>query len=361
MNEKPALEKNNTGEVEISDFLRLMGKILTRIGNAIAWIFINLFDLLILFFLFIKRKFVWLAIAFLLGLGFGLYTYYDSGYVYRSEMITRSNFGSNYFLHNQIEFFNSLIQNKKTDVIRKIFNITEAEAKSLVGFKVMPVKSDIEAAKLYRQTFLQPKRNHILGFDSIWSKTLKFDAFKQQLTEYDYPVNKIIVRSKQADIFPKIQQGVLNSFNNDPDLKEKKENFQQIRKQEETLLTSVLNNIDTLRQAYNKKLTMQAENTPAGSNQLILGERDIRNPELDLYDKTMIVKDELIELKTIAAEEKEPLVLYSGLGSTGTAESFNRKIGTPAFYLLAAMFSFLVIIEFIKYLTKVETRKKANR
>jgi hypothetical protein len=251
MNEKPASEKN-TGEVEISDFLRLLGRIFTRIWNGIAWLFTNLFELLILFFLFIKRKAIWLGLAIVLGLGLGYYLYSKEGAVYRSEMVTRSNFESNYFLYNQISYFNSLISNKNFGEISRIFTLNETEAKSLVGFKVDPVKSDIEAAKLYREAFLRSKRNHNYGFDTIWSRTMRFDAFKRQLKDEDYPVNKIIVRSKQANIFPKIQQGILNSFNNNPELKEKKQSLLEIRKQEEALLTDALNNIDTLRKVYNK-------------------------------------------------------------------------------------------------------------
>jgi len=356
MNEKPASEKN-TGEVEISDFLRLLGRIVTKIWTGIAWLFTNLFELLILFFLFLKRKAIWLGLAIVLGLGLGFYMYSNEGAVYRSEMVTKSNFESNYFLYNQISYFNSLISNKNFSEISRIFNLNETEARDLVGFKVEPVKSDIEAAKLYREAFLRSKRNHNYGFDTIWSRTMRFDVFKKQLTDEDYPVNKIIVRSKQPNVFPKIQQGILSSFNNNPELKEKKQNLLEIRKQEEALLTDALNNIDTLRKVYNKKLTMQSEN-PSGSNQFILGERDIRNPELDLYDKTMVIKDELIELKMKAAEEKEPLVLYAGLGSTGKTESFVRKVGIPALYLLVAVFSILVIIEFIKYLARVEKKKR---
>jgi hypothetical protein len=359
MNEKPAFEKN-TGEVEISDFLRLLGRIFTRIWTGIARLFTNLFELVLLFFLFLKRKAIWLGPAFLLGLGYGLYTYYDEGTVYRSELVAKSNFESNYFLYNQLDYFNSLISNRNFAEISRIFNLNESEAKNLVGFKAEPVKNDIEAAKLYRQTFLQPKRNHNHGFDTIWSRTMRFDAFKRQLTDKDFPVNRIIVRSKQPIIFPKIQQGILNSFNNNAELKEKKETWLQIRKQEEILLADALNNIDSLRKVYNKKLTMQSESTPGGSNQLILGEGDIRNPELDLYDKSMMIKDELIELKMKIAEEKDPLVLYAGLGSAGQAESPRRKVGLPALYLLAAAFSILVIIEFIKYLSRVEKRKKGE-
>ena len=49
MNENPRSEKNQTDDVELSDFLRLLGRIFTKIGNAIAWLFTGLYELLILF------------------------------------------------------------------------------------------------------------------------------------------------------------------------------------------------------------------------------------------------------------------------------------------------------------------------
>jgi hypothetical protein len=74
-----------------------------------------------------------------------------------------------------------------------------------------------------------------------------------------------------------------------------------------------LKNIDTLRQVYNRKLTLQAENTSPGGNQFILGERDIRNPELDLYDKSMTIKDELIELRMKSTKEKDVWSFFQDL------------------------------------------------
>ena len=358
MNEKPALE-NNTGEVEISDFLRLIGKMLTKIGNTMKWIFVNFFDLLILFFLFIKRKIVWLCIGYILGLAFGLISYYNSGGIYKSEMITKANFESSYFLYNQIDYFNSLIENDRINDLTKEFNISPDEAKSLIDFTATPVKSDIEAAKLYRQTFLESRRNHRYDFDTIWSKTLKFDEFKNELADYDFPIIKISVRSKKLDVFPKIQQGFLNSLNNNPYLKEKKENIEQIRKEEETLLTDALKNIDTLRQVYNRKLTLQAENTSPGGNQFILGERDIRNPELDLYDKSMTIKDELIELRMKSTKEKNVLELFSGFEKTGLQQSVVRTISKNSLYGLALVFIILIGIEFVRFLNRTEKSKQA--
>lgn len=359
MTEKPNLENAKSDEVEMSDFLRLLGKIFTKIGNGIAWVFVSLYELLILLFLFIKRKIIWLCLGYILGLAFGLVSYYNTGAVYKSEMIARTNFESNYFLYSQIDYFNSLIKNKRIDDLAMEFNITPEEAKSLIDFQATPIKNNIEAAKLYRKTFLESRRNRNNRLDTIWSKTLRFDEFKEELTDYDFPINKISVRSRKLDVFPKIQQGILNSFNNDPDLKQKKENIQQIRNQEETLLADVLKNIDTLRQVYNKKLTLQAENKSTGGNQFILGERDIRNPELDLYDKSMMIKDELIELRMQSAKEKNVLELYSGFEKTGLQQSALRKVGENALYGLVLIFVILVGIEFIRFLNRTEKSKQS--
>jgi len=358
MTEKPNMENAKSDEVEISDFLKILGKIFTKVGNGIAWVFVSIYELLILLFLFIKRKIVWLCIGYILGMGLGLISYYNSGGIYRSEMITRANFESSYFLYNQIDYFNSLIKNDRIDDLTKEFNISPDEAKSLIDFTATPIKSDIEAAKLYRQTFMESRRNHNYNFDTIWLNTLKFDEFKNELTDYDFPIIKIAVRSKKLDIFSKLQQGLLNSLNNNPDLKEKKENIEQIRKQEETLLTDALKNIDTLRQVYNRKLTLQAENTSTGGNQFILGERDIRNPELDLYDKSMRIKDELIELRMRSTKEKNVLELFSGFEKTGLQQSTLRRISENALYGLAFVFIVLIGIEFIRFLNRTEKSKQ---
>ena len=359
MTEKPNLENAKPDEVEISDFLKILGKIFTKIGNGIAWVLVSIYELLILLFIFIKRKIIWLCIGYILGLVFGLISYYNSGGIYKSEMITRANFESSYFLYNQIDYFNSLIENNRIDDLTREFNISQDEAKSLIDFKATPLKNDIEAAKLYHQTFLETRRNHNYSFDTIWQNTLKFDEFKNELTDYDFPIIKIALRSKKLDIFPKIQKGLINSLNNNPDLKEKKENIEQIRNQEETLLADALKNIDTLRQVYNKKLTMQVENTSPGGNQFILGERDIRNPELDLYDKSMRLKDELIELKMRSTKEKNVLELFSGFEKTGLQQSALRRIGENALYGLAFIFIILIGIEFIRFLNRTEKSKQA--
>jgi hypothetical protein len=357
MSEKPVSEIKSSGEIDMSDFLKLLGKGFTKVGNGISWFFVSLYQLIISFFLFIKRKFIWLAIGFVLGLGWGLYSYYNSAAIYSSEMITRSNYESNYYLYTQIGYYNSLIRNHRFKELATEFKISEDEAQNLVIFKIEPIKNNIEAAKLFRQTFLQFKRNHTYGFDTAWSRTMKFDIYKKELSDIDYPLNTILLRSKSQDIFPKIQEGIINSLNNNPDLKEKKEAITQIRKQEEELLSGLLSNLDTLRQVYNKKLAAEAENKTQAGNQFVFGERNIKNPELDLYDKAMLLKDELIELRMMSAGEKNILELDSGFGKNGTRESVLRKMAMPIIYVLSFVFLILIAIEFIRYLNRVEKNK----
>jgi hypothetical protein len=186
---------------------------------------------------------------------------------------------------------------------------------------------------------------------------MKFDIYKKELSDIDYPLNTILLRSKSQDIFPKIQEGIINSLNNNPDLKEKKEAITQIRKQEEELLSGLLSNLDTLRQVYNKKLAAEAENKTQAGNQFVFGERNIKNPELDLYDKAMLLKDELIELRMMSAGEKNILELDSGFGKNGTRESVLRKMAMPIIYVLSFVFLILIAIEFIRYLNRVEKNK----
>jgi hypothetical protein len=108
---------------------------------------------------------------------------------------------------------------------------------------------------------------------------------------------------------------------------------------------------------YNKKLAAEAENKTQAGNQFVFGERNIKNPELDLYDKAMLLKDELIELRMMSAGEKNILELDSGFGKNGTRESVLRKMAMPVIYVLSFVFLILIAIEFIRYLNRVEKNK----
>src|SRR2546423_3173528 len=199
--------KTQESEIDLGVFFNLVGKIFYKIGSVIKLLFLTLFQFILAILIFVKRKILWLGLGALIGLGIGVYEYVSKGPAYSSEMIVRSNFESTSLLYNQIDYFNSLIKQNRYKELSSVFNISENESSRLIEFAITPVDDDIEAAKLYRNTFLDYRRFGLNGIDTFWRKTMKFNDFKRELRPSDFPLQKIKLYSSNPDVYQKVQLG----------------------------------------------------------------------------------------------------------------------------------------------------------
>lgn len=340
-----------TGGV-IHNFFSWLGRVLAGIGKAI------------LFFLFyIRRNLVWLIAGTLLGLGIGFFLMSKTGKNYFSEITIRTNFNSSRSVYSSINFFNGLVSNRQHQELARIFRITPAEAATLTYFESSPVTSELITAEMYNQQFLNQNYYTRLRMDTFWIRTIGYEDFKSALTKYDYPVHQIKVTSTNAFIFPKIQQGLIQHLSNNELLRMVEENGNEMNRQEVELLTASIQSLDTLRSSYNKRLARSSETNNPGNNVTVLdGNTDIKNPELELYDKMLQLKDELKIAKNQAVMQKNIIQVYSSFGSIGQRVSiFEQKVVKFALIGLLSAFFITAFISFYKILVDLEKRYKKDK
>jgi len=349
--------KPQENEVDLGVFLTVMARIFKKISSLVNLIFLSLSEFLLLFLLFIKRRLLWLTLGFLLGLVFGLQQYFSKGPSYYSDMVVRSNFESARLLYNQIDYFNSLIKETRPKDLSAIFHIPENDAARLIKFEIIPVDDEIEAAKLYRNTFLEYKRSSIHGVDTIWTRTMRFYDFKKSLKPYDFPLQQITLYSRSSDVFSKVQEGVIAAINTNKVFQTIKDSSKKILQAEEYLLNHSLQGLDSLRLAYNKRIGSISTAKSEG-NSVVFSDKDLRNPEIDLYDKELIFKDELLSVRRKAIEQQDILQVHSDFNHTGTkTSSFNQGFIKPA--LLGLLISFVILLGIAAYksLDVIEKKK----
>ncbi|MFL5773492.1 MAG: hypothetical protein ACJ75F_10060 [Flavisolibacter sp.] len=358
MQEELKPQKQRENEVDLGVFFTIAGKIFRSIGNFFVSIFKFLFTLLIAFFLLIKNNFLWLALSAILGFSVGLYKSFSSGPSYYAEMVVTTNFESSRFLYQKIDYFNALISGKQRSTLSKTFGLTSEQAAKLMSFKIRPIDDPLQSAKLYRDNFLEYRRNEIYGADTLWSKTIKYKDFVDRLTKFDYPQQIIRLYSRDPDIFSQVQQGLVNLIRSNPSLKQYRDANAEIWRKEEEILTSSLNGIDSLRGAYNKKIASTTPNSePAG---IFMAQSSQRAPEIELYDKELLLKDELSYIKRKRIEQNDIIQVNSDFNSVGTRVP---KLDEDAvFYALIALitvFVIILLIKFYRYLNIVEKKQKA--
>jgi hypothetical protein len=357
---KPKITQEN--EVDLGVFLNLLRKLFKKISRFVQSFILMTYNLVIFALIFIKRRLIWLALGGLIGLGFGLQRYYANGPSYFSEMVVRTNFESSRMLYNKIDYFNSLIKQHHYKDLSALFSISESNAQRLVFFEIEPIDKDLEAAKLYRNTFLDYKRNGINGVDTLWTKTMKFEDFKKDLKANDFPLQQIRLYSSNPDIFSNVEEGIVKVVNNNKVLQSVKETTTQIFKDEENILNRSLSGLDSLRQAYNKRIELSATQKAEGNN-ILVSDKDLRNPEIDLYDKELVVKDELFNARKRAIEQQDILQVYSGFNPVGTkASSYKQDFFTYSWWGILIVFALLLLIELYHTVNKLDTKRSlANK
>ncbi len=348
-------------EIDLGVFFNLIERIFRKTGILLSTFFLSIFHFFISVLLFIRRKFLWLAIGAFIGLGFGLQRYISKGPSYYSEMLVRTNFESTRPLYNLINYYNSLIDQKRFKDLSAIFGIQENEAQNMSSFEISPVDDYIETARLYRTTFLDHNRTGTLNRDTLWSNTVNFKEFKDRLKPYDYPIQKIRLYSTQAGIYPKVQEGLIRSVNNNKVLLFYKQGINDLNTNEVNILQRSLSGLDSLRQAYISKLNRPGTSSNGGNN-LIIADTGLSSPEIAMVDKELLLKDELIQAKKKAMEEQDILQMYSGFTPTGIkVKDISRQ-----FYLkyvlwgLLTAFGILLLLDFIRFLERTDKARKAS-
>ncbi len=350
--------KPHENEVDLGVFLTVMARVLRKSFSLFRLIFLSLYEFVLLSLLFVRRSLLWLVLGFLIGLGIGLQRFFSKGPAYYSDMVVRSNFESARLLYNQIDYFNSLIREHRPKDLSAIFHISENDALNLIKFEIEPVDDEMQAAKLYRNTFLEYKRNAINVVDTIWTRTMRFSDFKENLKPYDFPLQQIRLYSRSSDVYSKVQEGIVTSINTNKAFQQIKEYSKNIIQEEENLLSHSLQGLDSLRQAYNKRIASISTAKSEGNN-VVFSDKDLRNPEIDLYDKELIFKDELINVKRKAIEQQDILQVHSAFNYTGTKTSTLDQ-GFIRSALIGLLISFVILLGIASY-KRLEAIEKKMR
>src|SRR5258708_3553502 len=111
-----------------------------------------------------------------------------------------------------------------------------------------------------------------------------FQDFESELTKYDYPIQTIKAISSDPQIFSKLEQGLISLITDKEALQQNKNLLRKSADDEEKLLERSLQNLDTLNDAYVKRLLQHEVYREGAVNNLVVPDHiAIKVPELELY------------------------------------------------------------------------------
>lgn len=354
--------ENREKEVDLGVLLNLFGTIAKKIFSVFASFFRWISYLLMGLLIFIKKSLLWLLIGTLLGFSVGLYKYLTKGPTYTSSMIVRANFESSRDLYNKLDYYNSLIKEKRYGELASLFSIPEGNAASLIEFEGSAISDEMQSAAIYKNYLYSFRNSENSSVDSILLKSLKYEQFKQNLTKFDYPFQKITLYSSNPDIYKNVQAGILASFSNDQLAAPRKRATDSLYQEQINIIINSLKGIDTLRQSYSKRIASvpNEKGEPGNSNTVFVGEKPLKAGEIQLYGEETALRDALMNFRISQMNQQNILQVYSDFNKVGSripevSQSFSQY---PLRFLLATIV-LLIFIELYRQVERFEKKKKA--
>lgn len=342
-------KSNREEEVDLGSLFIIIEKVFSKLFNLI-WISLkSLFHYLITSLIFVKRKFIIIAIFTIIGSLVGLFLELISPERYGSQMLIEPNFKSARQIYNSIRFYDDLVKQKDTARLQSIFKLSKEDAASLRGFEITPIPLENDIISAYDEL--------IVAIDTSTIKSYNYNEFKNSFTSYDYRYHEISVEAEKNDVFQKLGTVIIESVVTNPYYNRIKEITNSNLNRTDSLFKSNLKQLDSLRMVYTSVMIEEARKTSSGTN-IDLGGGKERTKELELFETNRKINEDLREL----AEEKSRMYEvvnvvsdFQEIGSKvkGVTKNYISLLGIIGFVLALGL---LILIEINKYLNNYSER-----
>ena len=349
---KPSQQQMKEDEIDVHQLFALIGKGFSNVFNFIGNLFKTFFSWILLQILFIRNNFKKLMLSALIGcmLG-GIYQYGYKEIKYESSMTVEPNFGSALQLYKNIDYFLSLVEQEDHERLAESLNISAEEAKSISRIEVEPYSNDNQSLMSFKD-FME-------GLDSLTNDLIDYKTYakKQPVESYKYHLIKVI--SKDKYIFEKLEDPIINSITKNAYYdKVKSTSYSNLISRKNALMAS-MSELDSLRLLYKKVLLAESLKESSGTN-IFLSAVNKDDQQLFLFDKYMLMNEQLIDVNKKLTEEGKVINVVSSFNAIGMKiNDWYRNfavIGFVAGFIL--LYFYLIFKELDRILMRYEKSKK---
>ncbi len=320
-------------EVDLGSLFVIIGRAFTKLGNFISGVFKGIFQFLIEVLLFLKNNSIKLGVATLIGVLLGVFMEFNSETTYEANLYVKPNFSSSRQLYNNIKFYNDLVRQENSEEIKRIFSISDEEAKSLKRFDITPIINENDILTSYDDL--------TQSIDTSTVKSYSYLKFKNAFTQFDYKVHQITVSATKNDVFSKLDETIIGSIVNNNYFKNLKRTNKDNLLRTDSLLRKNLKQADSLHEIYKQVLIEQAKKPNSSTSINMDGNNSASiNKEQELFNTKVRLNDDLVEVNKNLSEKSEVINIVSNFQPIGHKVKAIQK--NKAFQF--GLFGFLIMI-----------------
>lgn len=337
-------KKQHEEEVDLGSLFIIIGKGFNKVIGFFVDLFKNIFHVIILLLLFLKKHTIKLILSLVLGSIIGFFIEDSKIESYTSWMVIQPNFGSSSLIYNNIQFYNDLVEQKDTLLLSEIFKISYSEASSLGSFQIEPIVSEDDIINKYEELSRE--------IDTTTLKNYPYEDFKKSFTDLDYSRHLIEVKATDKKIFYKLSKPILSSvYTNEYFNTAEKLNNENL-KRTDSIFRNDLVKLDSLGNVFMSVLIEQSKNPNTQGTNIDLGSNKTSSKELELFEAKRVLNNRLSYNTLQTRNTSNVINVYSDFSKIGTrTKGFsNNYIFILGVGFLIMALSIILLFELNKYL-----------
>ncbi len=337
-NQTPQQQPYQEDEIDLRKLFQAIGNFFISIGHGI----INLI-------LAIRRatfSYKYLLITFMIagiisGIGFNKF----SKPFYQTSLLLKSVYLNTKLVENSIDKLNLLCQEKEHEGLAKVLSISNEVAANIVNFDFEPYVNERDLIEIE----LLKQRLETIKIDQG-----DIDKIIRQIEIKNRNTFLITVHIFETEIIENLQEALVGYFKNNPFVANRIKSHRAKQEQLIAKLTIDVASLDSLKDAYNLNLKLQATKTNDASNSVILGESGAVDP-VRVYSQGVSLFRMLQTEKTAYElgsdfEVVDGFTTFSKPDSAGMLKATVISIGL----WLVLAYGLIILIEVNKYLNRIE-------
>jgi hypothetical protein len=352
---KKSQEPQQSEEVDLGQLFKLIGNAFSNLFAFIGGLFYKIFLGFVWLIFFIKKHFIKLAAAGIIGVILGFTQEKTSQPTFKSYITIKQNYNIGESLYNSISYYNDLIENKDYDAIERTLDIDSVESASILGFEVESVLSENERIKEYDV--------YIKTLDSTVAATVNYELFLKNDKDYKHPIQQISIKSKNRNNFQLVFDNIIKNIkSNEHFVREQFKDLKELTARKQSIEEALVKS-DSLQVTYKKVLEnilkenskSEIEITFEGSNQID------KTKEFELYKSDLELRSELVDISREIDDKEHLLEIISSKQDSGVVDNgFNilgLKLGLKLFYGIFFTFVVFIILLCLKAIKALERYK----
>lgn len=349
---KESLPQGSQNEdVDLGILINAIGRLFDRFYRFLLSIFKFVINIVIIASKAVIDNFKLISILLVLAFGAGAILEKMSPQEYDSVMLIKTHFDSKYQLHTNLKYYNALLKEGNYVVIADIFEIDEKDALDIREFEIN------SGPETENDRIIQYDR-FIKSIDSIRAQEISFDDYIENRDILSGNLFEIRAQVLNNEIFPKLEKGIINSFDNSHSIEKKKIRDSMLIIKRNNIL-STMAGIDSLQSVYINVIEEESQSTKArislGDGFPLQQEKSVTK-EYQLLNKQIELRNELRQLEESKVEKDEYFEVVSNFQKVGNKVNDWKKRWSLIFPILTLIFLIGIYIakNYIKFVKNYE-------